>query len=249
MTFTIDFDEVSLTVTKRINAKFGTHADKDDALQEALIRTWKDVESKKYDYNHIVNRAETWARKYLFPGANAQKSTGSSRVTTDGFARRPEMREKIRLFRDEYRKLHGTNPTHKATGQALGLSASTIGSYLKRMNTVEPIKAKDGRRIDYGAYNFKPLLDMRDESDDEYNSRVAIPSFEADLMDDLSFQELIKALDYESKRAFVLHFECDWSFTDIGYHLWPDSPSWIAARSRAQRLFYKAKADLKAHLS
>lgn len=239
------FEEVALTVTKRINAKFGSLGDKDDALQEALIRAWKDVEDGSYDYNHIVNRAVNWARKYLFPGANAQKATGSTRSTAQGFVRNTATREKIKMYREEYIQIHDKIPSQRQISAALGISQTQVSYYMKdtRVN-VKVIKSKDGSRIDHGAYRLTPLVDARDESDGEYNSRTSVPSFEASVMNELAFQELISPYDIETQRALTLHFKWDWTFMDIGKLLWPEVSSDVGARSRAQRLINKAKATI-----
>ncbi|MCA1841241.1 MAG: hypothetical protein ABR585_12890 [Gemmatimonadaceae bacterium] len=248
----MEFDGLALTVTKRINAKYGTHGEKEDALQEALIRAWKDHQEGSYDFNHMVNRAENWARKYLFPGSNAQKATGSTRVDTSGFVRKPELREKIRLFMDEYLRLHGKKPSQATVAKSLGMTQSSVSYYLKRMSNggTTPIKTKDGSRIDYGAYRSVALEDITgygENKDSDYNYRIPTDGFESSLMADLHFQQILNGYDLEMQQILVLYCECDWTFKDIGLYLWPDL-SWTAARSKAQRIFYKAKAQLEKDL-
>lgn len=250
---TVVFEEVAVTVAKRIRKKFSTVPDWDDALQEALIRAWKDVQDGSYDYNHIVNRSEMWARKYLFPGSNAQKATGSSRVDTTGYVRNAAMRDKIKLFRDEYITLHGKPPTQVVVGKALGLSQHQVSYYMKRLNTVQVQRKADEKRIDNSAYRFEALPSGRHDGDSdfapEFSKLISEESFESGLVADLAFQQRLNKFDDETRRALILHLECDWTFTDIGWHLWPDSPGWTAARSRAQRLIKKAKKELEQSLT
>ena len=244
------FESIASSVVASVRRRYHSHGDCDDAVQEALIRAWKDYESGKYEPKHIVNRSATWARKYLFPGSNAQKATGSTRVDTSGYVRNPQIREKIRLYMDEYIQLHGRKPSQVTVAKAIGISQSQVSYYLKKMATpgVETLKSKDQTRTDFGAYQMVELHNPHTENDDDYNSRTVQPSFEESLMDSLRFQEIVRTFEPEVRKALVLYYECDLTLTDVGWNVWPDSVTWVAAREKARRVLNGARKQLENEL-
>lgn len=246
---TIDFNEVSRVVTKRVKAKYGNHVDSEDAVQEALIQAWKDMETGEYEYAHLVNRAVTWARKYLFPGTNAQKATGAARTSAQGYVRNPAAREKIRMWREQYIELHGKVPTQKEIAQGVGMSQGMVSYHLKKMTdtNVKAIKTADGKRVDYSAYTTQTLTPVWSEVDQDYNRIIGAPSFEDDLLTELDFTAMISKYEPDVREVVVLHFVYDWTFMDIGKHLWPEVTD-VAGRTRAQRVIEKVKASIKAEM-
>lgn len=248
---TLNFEELAEVVTRRVRRKYGDHPDCDDAVQEALVKAWKDAESGNYDQDpqYLINRASNWAKRYLFPGRGNQKATGAPRISADNYVRNPEIREKIRNWQDEYIRLHGKKPTQKEIGQGIGIETSRVSYHLKKMSEInfEAIRTADGKRVDYSAYTTQTLSSVWSEVDEDYNQHIAAPSFEDGLVSQMDFESTLEKYEPVTRKVLVLFFIYDWTYIDIGRELWPEGTD-VAGRERARKVVIKFKKNVEAEL-
>ncbi len=226
----IDFEQLCTTITKRMYHAYGAHTNIDDAVQEAIIRAWRDVEDGITDYNYLVNRARIWGKAILFDahhyptGDLGRSREGTTRKRSDA------TREKIKLFVDEYKELHGEDPSIRQIQVGLGTKAD-ISRHLKTIKSHIPLILREGEgnnRINRAAYVFTSLpesVESNGASENEWSSNqghkaFSTPSFEDESISYRDFIHLIdKIQDPEFKEIAFLYYHEDWSQKDIGVHL------------------------------
>lgn len=247
----IDFEELSGTIRKRITKLYGSHNECEDAIQEATIRAWKDIENGITDYGYLVNRGASWAKAFLFNSSHYP--TGDLGRSTGGWTmpKSDAIREKIKLYMQEYKELHGREPSIRQIQKGIGTKVD-IARHIKTIKSSIGVltRPNGGNRIDRSAYVYHPLPDFNDQNDDTQwvsNSdlpKYVTPSFEEGTLSDASFISLVSRLDDEElKRVLVLYYVEDWSQKEIGVHLGYSHPQATVAR-----MMKKAYKILRQHI-
>lgn len=227
----------------------------EDAVQEALIRAWKDMESGDYveDLGYIINRAKLWARSFL--QRKSTRTTGSPPLSRDGkmTEQGEKTRQKIMSYTSEYFRLHNRKPSNRETAKALGLTLTTVAN--QRINiakghydhAVYDVEDKTGRRRLAKTYFlpvhldsvFTSTMDSDGSSDPRTDALVAIPSFEGDVLDEMSFRSLLDQIPEENRKAVYLHYGLGYSLVECSQIL-----------GITQKIFYtrmaKAKDEIRA---
>lgn len=86
----------------------------EDAIQEGLIRAWKDHETGNYEIAHLRNRAWSWSHNYLYK--EGTYATGSElKRSREGITKKSgdATREKVQAFQNEYYAIHEKKPSYK----------------------------------------------------------------------------------------------------------------------------------------
>lgn len=122
---------VRKSIHRDFRNRFNEH-DRDDAVQEALVRLWKDLEAKKItDEKHLYNRARHWGRAYLID--DRRYPTGHTVNSREGI--RPKSgdvrREKIKAYIEE----NGHECTNAEIGRALGYTHESVGHHREAMKS------------------------------------------------------------------------------------------------------------------
>lgn len=108
------------------------HAKYEDALQEASIRAWKDMESGKYSFLHVVRRAAIWGRSFL--QKDHSRTTGSPPLSRDSIStgKSDAQMWAIDEYRQEYFKTHGKFPRNTDVGKMFEMSSTDVDRQVQR---------------------------------------------------------------------------------------------------------------------
>ena len=179
----------------------------EDAVQEALIHAWKDIQSGEYDFNHMTNRAKLWARSFLQkPYARTTGAPPLSRdgVTTEDAERK---RQKITSYVHEFSKLHDRKPSNSEVAQALGIPLATVAQ--QRINIAtgaydHAIYEGEGKRRRIASAYFNPAhLDA--VIDPDTSAWAADHGFENETVANLDFERLLSGLSTDSRNVIYYH--------------------------------------------
>jgi RNA polymerase sigma factor (sigma-70 family) len=179
----------------------------EDAVQEALIRAWKDIQDGSEDFNHVANRAKLWARAFLQkPYA---RTTGSPALSMDGVTTEDaeRKRQKIISYVHEFSKLHDRKPSNSEVSQALGIPLATVAQ--QRINIASgaydhAVYEAEGSRRRISRTYFQPVhLDAFEAPDKD--SMAAKVGFESDVIAKIDFELLLKSLTEDSRQVIYYH--------------------------------------------
>lgn len=204
----------------------------EDAVQEGLIRAWKDTEAGMADEDHVKSRAKLWAKNYLKDARTGRRTpTGAPSRTRDGRqdSRGIASREKITQFVDEYVRIHDKPPTNIEVSRATGLSTSVVG-YQRRViregrmqNNAIYTEEYGERRIDHAAYTVGHFTDETSDALEGafYSIAANRVNFEEDLISEMDFYALLGKLDERHKKILfwyhILGYEAKEVATALGY--------------------------------
>lgn len=219
----IDLKEVERVVRIGI-VSFVTDDRYEDAVQEALIRAWKDIEAGETENFWLVaNRAKIWARSFL--GKPHARPTGAPKMSRDGktTAHATLMVEKVKAFTYEFNKLHGRGPSGTELASGLGMNPHTATMYQR--------KIREGR-IDHAMYDesegpghrraaasyFKPTH----ITDDSINQETfSLEGFEDTLIAEMDFFRLVEKIPAPYNTVLYLRFALGYTTKEIAEHMEP----------------------------
>lgn len=219
----VDLEEVRKYLLKA-TMSYRNHSDYEDGFQEGMIRAWKDVQDGNENTLHVCRRAKQWAVNYITDlGSGRRRATGAPVRAHDGLVRAQGdlTREKISQYIDEYMALHETTPTNKQISMATGISSSVVSR--QRLN----IKTGRGTnfsitteqygelRTDWSAYKHSAITDDNRDFVESYKATT----FETDLVDELTFYELLAPLSVEHQKALYLYHILGYTGLEIAKHL------------------------------
>lgn len=199
----MDLEQVAKVVRGTLARKWFKHPDFEDAVQEAIIHAWRDIETGGYTFAHVVNRAALQGKKLL--ADKRATITGKARRSKEGTvsAQGEATREKINMFIRDYVDIHEKMPTNKEIAAAVGVSNSTVITHRKRGYT--NVGADGGvTRHNYSESSLESYMTAADIDADEC-PLFAQDSFEDSLIEDLDFQNLLASLSEESAKALTLY--------------------------------------------
>jgi RNA polymerase sigma factor (sigma-70 family) len=227
----------------------------EDAIQEGLIRAWKDHESGKYEPNHLRNRAWSWAHNFLYKDGTYATGTELKR-SREGITKKhgDAIREKVQQYQKEYYAIHAKKPSYQTVAEGTGFSKSQVAvaiRSLKTMNHIKPAYYVDSTgktRLDHSAYRPSPLyqVDLNgEECIDPRAEKLTVENWEEEYIGTQAFGKMIEFLKWDSKAIVILYFMYGYSQREIAIHLgYSDTKSGQAIVSR---LFRKALEDIKEH--
>jgi DNA-directed RNA polymerase specialized sigma24 family protein len=225
--------------------------DFEDAVQEGLIRGWKDSEEGSRDEAWIFHRAAMWASQHLTNDTHLP--TGHMGRERDGITRASgnATREKIKMYVEQFTELHDRAPNQTEIANAIGLNPSTVHTHLQRMKTgnATVLYRTEGekKRLDRSSYLHTPLLvDDRDGNSvrvhPEAESHNPAPSTEMLLLEELHFQALLAPLTKRSQEVLTLTHLYGWSQKEIGQYFGYTSP-----QAQARKLLLHAHKEVEFH--
>lgn len=198
----MNLDEMAPIIRGKLARNWAGHADFDDAVQEATIHAWKDLEKGGYEPWHVINRAVVQGKKLLID--NRKSMTGAAPRTKTGVnnPQGEKTREKINQFIRDYVELHGKHPTNKVVSAAVGVTDRTVAYHRRRAYTNV---GNDGgvTRHDYTEQSLTAMLDAVEGQEDR-TALFALESFESDLIDTLDFTDLVASLNKDSAKALTM---------------------------------------------
>lgn len=188
----------------------------EDAIQEGLIRAWKDVQENtlsEMTQSYINHRAKQWAKNFIRDSKiGRRRPTGAplnskeGRNTKSGVA----SREKISIFMRDYSDLHDKEPSNIEIAQATGLSAAVVSYQRKAIregrhhNNAITVTDQDGRtRTDYTAYSVSHFTTTFTE-DIIFNIAGKI-EWEDETIAEMDFFNLLDGVDQKHKQVLFWH--------------------------------------------
>lgn len=179
----------------------------EDAVQEALIRAWKDIESGNEEFHHVANRAKIWARGFL--GKHYARTTGSPPLSKDGVTTEEaeRKRQKIIAYVHEFAKLHDRKPSNSEVSQALGMPLATVAQQRINIATGQydhAVYEAEGTRRRISSSYSKPVHMDAFESPDR-DMMASKTTFEGDVIAQIDFELLMKTLTDESRHVVYYH--------------------------------------------
>lgn len=244
----IDYHKVEAFVRTGL-IRYRDMMDFEDAIQEGLVRAWKDAEEGQKNELWIMRRAKHWAWSILtndyklptgHPGRDLEGRTKSSGDAS---------REKIRAYMEEFVKLHDRAPFYREIAAGIGVSKDTVAHHMKYMRahgnvTVQYRTNGDRRRVDRSAYVHSPLmvkgLEGDEDIDPEAERQAAAPSAEDVFMATETFRGLLSPISVESQQSLFMSHALDWTYKQIGEFF--DGPS---AHSKGYRMLLKAHQEVR----
>lgn len=206
MTLMDQFQNIEKIVRKAISSYRHDHR-YEDAVQEALIRAWKDIEDGIDDFHHVTNRAKVWARGFL--GKPYARTTGSPPLSRDGVTTEDaeRKRQKIISYEHEFFKLHERKPKNSEVSQALGIPLATVAQQRINIATGQydhAVYESEGTRRRISSSYFKPVHMDAFEAPDK-DLIAAKTSFEGDVIAQLDFEALLHKLTEDSRQVIYYH--------------------------------------------
>lgn len=208
------------TILRRNLRSYDRFSDLEDAVQEGLIRAWRDLEEGAKDDTWIIRRAGVWAKASL---TDINKlPTGHPGRTREGMHKKDSAYDQVQAAKTELETLYGRTPTQSEVAKAADLPKSVVGHHfhLRVENAIYRNDPDGRRRIDRTAYHNVPLLVEGSLSGDvgihpEAESKRFSVSDEEAILSKLQFEYLISTLDDELKTVATLHYKEDKSFAQI----------------------------------
>lgn len=131
-----DVDRLLDRVRAKVFSQFRNRTDVEDLCQEASVtawRTWK--EHPEWDEARLVHHGYLRALSHVTnPGHNALTGKPVNAAQHKSLPAGEVSRQKIKLYIDEYEKLHGETPNHSQVGRALGMSPKNVAHHRKRLH-------------------------------------------------------------------------------------------------------------------
>lgn len=134
-----DVDSILDKVRAKVYAKYRTHRDVEDLVQEASIKAWKLCnEHPDWDDARIVYFAAMKAQS-IVSDKSGEAPTGKPVNHTQYKAQSSgdASREKIRQYLDTYMRIHGTQPTKTKIADDLGMSRRNVAYHMNRLYLFE----------------------------------------------------------------------------------------------------------------
>lgn len=191
----------------------------EDAVQEALIRAWKDMQEGNVEsFWHCANRAKTWARSFL--GKPHARATGAPKLTRDGqtTAHSTLVLSKVRNYIRDHIQLHEEHPTNTQIAQALGMNLHTAGLYVRKIRNGKYDHAIYDEREGPGrrrlAASFYSPTHITEESIN--HSVFAEEGFEDAILSEEYFNSILAQVDPENREVLYLRFVLGYTPTEFG---------------------------------
>lgn len=195
-------------VEKSIRAGIWSWASDDkfeDAVQEALLHAWNDIESGRVEsFHHVVNRARVKARSFLLkPFARA---TGSPTLSRDGMSTHQAdlMRSKVSAYRQEFFNLHDRLPSSSEISQGTGIHRESVANYVRQIKNGDWDHAQyevEGNRRRIAISYFKPHH-ITVENQDTIGGLNAV-EFETELISNLDFERFLSRIEDDVDREVL----------------------------------------------
>src|SRR4051812_10351195 len=125
-----DLEDTLDRVRRLIGRRYAGHSEVEDLIQEGRIAAWRAWEAGERDQQQLFYKALNRAGDLLKEGQPFGKPRANSSVNRKQGA---ATREKLRVFIDEYVRLHDKRPTYKEMGEAAGISYQSVSVHLKRL--------------------------------------------------------------------------------------------------------------------
>jgi RNA polymerase sigma factor (sigma-70 family) len=193
----------------------------EDAVQEALIHAWKDIQSGNYDFNHTTNRAKLWARAFL--QKHYARTTGSPPLSRDGVTTEDaeRKRQKIISYVHEFSKLHDRKPSNSEVAKALGMPLATVAQQRINISTGaydHAIYEGEGKNRRISSVYFNPAhLDA--VIDPDTSSWASDNGFENESVANLDFERLLSSLSEDSRYAIYYHVFMGYNKRETSQHM------------------------------
>jgi RNA polymerase sigma factor (sigma-70 family) len=192
----------------------------EDAVQEALIHAWKDLQSGEYEFNHVLNRAKLWARSFL--QKHYARTTGSPPLSREGVTTEDaeRKRQKITSYVHEFSKLHDRKPSNSEVSKALGIPLATVAQ--QRINIAtgaydHAIYEGEGKNRRISSVYFQPAhLDAVIDPDSSW--WAADHGFENDSIASMDFERLLSGLSAESRDVIYYHVFMGYNKRETSQH-------------------------------
>lgn len=196
-----DTKNIEVDLRRRLS-KYRNLPDWDDAVQEALIQTWRDQEERG-----ITDPGQLRARGTLRGKAILMHQTGATggstmtghvgRKSTEGVSREKgeRTREKIRIFEEEFTRIHDRKPSGVEIMKGTGLSRDQVYGQLKKTSTGVSVPVKEVK--------LQALWNQEGAQDEDTTlaiQRSAI-EWEQDLINQLTVQQLMLELTDRQRQA------------------------------------------------
>lgn len=210
---------------------YRSHPHWEDAIQEALLHAWKDIESGEYEPFHILNRAKQRAWAFMH---NNKRATGSPPLSRDGIgtAESDAQMWKIAHWRREYWELHDKWPSYAEVAKVFDISTSSVERQIMRhregrYNHAVYVPRGDGHRTLAPSY-FNPIsIDgMSDSLNDEgkdsetYNQiRFSTGDMEDIMISNLDFYRILDQVSEESRKVLFLVYVMGYTQPQVGKEL------------------------------
>lgn len=236
----IDYEAIEGYVRRSLYS-YRTHDMMDDAVQEAMIRAWKDHEEGITEQSYLCRRAKIWAFNFLRDAPTGRRTaTGAPKKSLEGRqdSRGQKTREKITQFLESYRELHEKDPKIYEVAEATGLSTAVVSYQWKN---IREGKTKSNalytdeygeRRIDYRAYSIGHFTTDNEDPIFGYLSKSDrhTESFEDDLLGDLDFNMLLGKVDEVHRKVLYLHHVLGYNAKEVAGALGYEKVSNVGSR-------------------
>lgn len=194
------------TVERVVRSNMSGYRDQhdwEDAIQEGVIRAWRDMREGERGNTHIIRRAKIWAKTHMTDDHHLP--TGHPGRETTGIVRQADLvrAEKVRGYVEHFYRLHDRLPKATEVAQALGISKSSASYHIKTRNEMRGGYAvrEDGEghaRLDRKSYRNVPLFVTLSGGDEEIGPeaefRAGLITFEDDVCSQDSFEHLMSLL-------------------------------------------------------
>ena len=144
-----EVEEIIDKVRRRVYARYRTHTEVDDLMQEASIHVWKKFqECPDWDVPRIVYHGLMKAQS-LVSNKSGEAPTGKPKNLA---ARRKQVngetsREKITNYLAEYTKLHGKAPSNVQAARELGMSTTNYRFHKDRLHLFDGAVDKQTAKV------------------------------------------------------------------------------------------------------
>lgn len=214
-------EKVYRYLKKALSGRWGADERYEDALQEGVIRAWKDIQEGSTDNLKILHRAKVWSLAYLSDPHKLH--TGQPRRSRSGIVTGAAHKtyEEVRKFSDTFFAEHGRKPTSPEVAESLGISTSSAASFIKKLksgyssnhtvtNTYE--EHNDGnRRLKrelFQNWDINVLFEKQtgEDSNKELSQYIPTVEFEDDVISRVAFTEMIKDLPLRDRTVLYYHY-------------------------------------------
>lgn len=199
-------------VVRRRMRRYKDLTDCEDATQEALIWVWKALREDRHlnalnGLDHLAYRAQMEGHGYLFDKRrHATGHPGMDRVATPRkYPQGEATREKIRNYMNEYKDLHGVEPSSYQIAEAIGMNSSGVRNHLRAMKTGKYTQIE---------WETVPLVEEYGADGDEYAKIPTVESFEDELLGEMAIVR--ELLDNLSQKHVEMLYAIFWEGYTIG---------------------------------